>query len=231
MRFTYEDLIRGCKAYVQNEQRDYLYLDATLDIERHWGEPEVFNDTLWRFLKSWNKAFYNRYPITNPGLLPPWIRKHSAKLSDLREKNLIYIDWSGGLFRPDTETLIWGLLDALVGRNSSGVGYSPVAAGKVLNLLAPAMFPLWDQGIKKAYGYSRTGLSGTRDYLPFIGKMQDCCRDLVGQYKAGHGLLNAETAESDLINECLKASGATYHKTLLKLVDEYNYAKFTKHWI
>jgi hypothetical protein len=77
---------------------------------------------------------------------------------------------------------------------------SPVAVSKGLHLFAPAFFPLWDDKIAKAYNCHY-------QYLPFLRKM----KDLVG-----------------LLSPHITTSGS--NKTILKLIDEYNYAKFTKEW-
>lgn len=78
---------------------------------------------------------------------------------------------------------------------------SPVAVAKALHLLAPTFFPLWDDKIARAYNCHYT-------YVPFMQKMKD--------------LVEILTPDIDLQNT---------DKTLLKLIDEYNYAKFTKAWV
>lgn len=78
---------------------------------------------------------------------------------------------------------------------------SPVAVAKALHLLAPAFFPLWDDKIAREYDCRY-------QYISFIQKMK--------------GLVEILTPEIDLQNS---------EKTLLKLIDEYNYARFTKGWI
>ncbi|HEY3290255.1 MAG TPA: hypothetical protein VGK87_09025 [Anaerolineae bacterium] len=78
---------------------------------------------------------------------------------------------------------------------------SPVAVAKALHLLAPAFYPLWDDKIAKAYGCHYK-------YIPYMQKMRN--------------LVNLLTPEVDV-----QSTG----KTLLKLIDEYNYAKFTKAWV
>ena len=78
---------------------------------------------------------------------------------------------------------------------------SPVAVAKALHLLAPAFFPLWDDKIAKAYNCHY-------QYIPFIQKMKT--------------LTELLAPEVDI-----ESTG----KTLLKLIDEYNYAKFTKQWV
>lgn len=78
---------------------------------------------------------------------------------------------------------------------------SPVAVAKALHLLAPGFFPLWDDKIAKAYKCHYK-------YISFIQEIQS-----LAQILAPH----VDTASTG--------------KTLLKLIDEYNYAKFTKAWI
>lgn len=78
---------------------------------------------------------------------------------------------------------------------------SPVAVAKALHLLAPAFFPLWDDRIARVYNCRY-------QYIPFMQKMQE-----LAQILAPH------------------VDGRNTGKTLLKLIDEYNYAKFTKAWI
>jgi hypothetical protein len=78
---------------------------------------------------------------------------------------------------------------------------SPVAVVKTLHLLAPAFFPLWDARIAKKYGCQY-------DYIPFIRKMKD--------------IVVVLTPMVDISIE---------GRTLLKMIDEYNYVKYTKEWI
>jgi hypothetical protein len=84
---------------------------------------------------------------------------------------------------------------------------SPVAVAKALHLLSPDFFPLWDQKIALTYkcGYSR---DLEAKYLCFVRKAK-------------------EIAEKLQTSVDPKAMG----KTLLKLVDEFNYAKYTQGWI
>lgn len=78
---------------------------------------------------------------------------------------------------------------------------SPVAVAKALHLLAPGFFPLWDDKIAKAYACHYY-------YIPFMQEMQRLAQILAPEVDT-------------------ESTG----KTLLKLIDEYNYAKFTKQWV
>jgi hypothetical protein len=82
---------------------------------------------------------------------------------------------------------------------------SPVSVAKSLHLLAPSFFPIWDDKIARAYHcyYSKDPAG---KYLKFsrIAKQQ------------------VEQLKIEVINP---------KKPILKLLDEYNYSKYTKKWI
>lgn len=82
---------------------------------------------------------------------------------------------------------------------------SPVSVSKALHLLAPGFFPLWDDKISRAYGcyYSE---NPARKYILFCKYTKTI---------------------ADKVKECTIRSD----RTLIKLIDEYNYSKYTKKWI
>ena len=109
-------------------------------------------------------------------------------------------------YTPADDATITGLYDEFLSALRIAEGKcqgrrSPVAVAKALHLLAPAFFPLWDDKIAKAYGC-------WYEYIPFLRKMVDLAR-LVGP---GLALIDPG-------------------KTVLKVIDEYNYAKYTKGWV
>jgi len=82
---------------------------------------------------------------------------------------------------------------------------SPVAVAKALHLLAPNFFPLWDKEIARAYGCNYNN-NPAKKYISFCKKIRSLA-EKVQNYKKHPD------------------------KTLLKLIDEYNYSKYTKKWI
>ena len=232
MRFTYEDLVRGCTAFVEKEDDDNYYRRAARAIEEHHGQPEAMKGAISELLNVWHRGFY-RFGDFSRQALQNCIAVNLPKLSEFRALNLRDIDLADKQLEGETKEVFRGFLDALAGKNRKFVRQSPVAVAKALNLLAPALFPLWDQWISMEYScwWGKDTDCSYLEYFHFMGVMQHCCQDLVEEYQTGNKLLDAPTAESMLINDCLNASGAVYSKTLLKLVDEYNYAKYTKHWI
>ena len=109
-------------------------------------------------------------------------------------------------YTPDDDNVINRLykefLEALQIADGKAKGRrSPVAVAKALHLLAPAFFPLWDDKIARAYDCHY-------QYSPFMQKMKTL---------------------TEVLEPAVDLQGTG--KTLLKLIDEYNYAKFTKQWI
>ncbi|HUU17852.1 MAG TPA: hypothetical protein VMW72_11925 [Sedimentisphaerales bacterium] len=103
---------------------------------------------------------------------------------------------------PTIKRLFLAFLDAL----RTERGKSPVAVAKALHLLAPDFLPIWDDKIARAYG-CHYNPHPDQKYMVFAYEMQCLSRQLQEHVPPG----------------C--------DRTFLKLIDEYNYAKYTKHWI
>ena len=72
----------------------------------------------------------------------------------------------------------------------------------------PCLFPLWDFEIAKAFGCSY-GQQPASQYLAFVRKTKYLAEQLTAQ---GIAFGDAD-------------------RTSLKVLDEYNYARYTKHWV
>jgi len=104
---------------------------------------------------------------------------------------------------PTIRDLFWAFTRALRG-GKGGTAESTVATAKVLHLLVPGFLPLWDNAIAGAYGHV---LMWADDYLAFCRQMKE--------------LAEAVAHYVDAPDEC----------TLLKRIDEFNYAVYTAHWL
>jgi len=122
-------------------------------------------------------------------------------LSHLRSRDILS-------FTEDDHTVISKLftdyLDAL--KRVDDGRKSPVSVAKALSLFAPGILPIWDSIIATSYGCVYVG-TGIREYLTFCAKMK----------------IFAENAQHCITSED--------DRPLLKRIDEYNYSKYTKHWI
>jgi len=102
---------------------------------------------------------------------------------------------------------------------------SAVASSKVLHILAPKFFVMWDTAIRAGYGlgvtYDKAEVKNI--YYLFLERVQCELRKAIQSYADDYSI-NSVEASSALI-KVLSADG---RKTLAKIVDEYNFVKFTR---
>jgi hypothetical protein len=192
----------GSKAFRSYEKRDAMYKVATFLVDHYWGKPKEMADALGVLLLTWNNALY-RYGIFDFFALEATLRENMDTLKEFRARDILSF---GEEDKKRILVVFTAFLDALKIADGKKKGVrSPVAVAKALHLLAPEFFPLWDDKIAKAYGcyYSK---DPSAKYLMFIQQSKDIAVAIWGKIQSG------ET-------------------TLLKVIDEYNYAKFTKRWI
>ena len=198
-----EEFLRGIKEYERREQREAVYKIAALVVARFWGEHSLVADAVTALLVSWNQAFY-RYGMFDIARLERSIRDNFEAIEDFRAKDISTL--VHGEDKDWVQLLFYEFLEALqIAAGSSGGRKSPVSASKALHLMAPTFFPIWDRKIAPAYGCAYASNPGDA-YWKF-------CRVTRDVAKATRGYT------------------ARTNKTLVKLIDEYNYSKFAKGWI
>jgi hypothetical protein len=150
----------------------------------------------------WNHPFYRNGPF-DYDLLEQCIAKNQAVLDTYRHRSILTHSLDD---ESRIRSLFQAFLDALrICEGKCKGRASPVGVGKALHLLAPGFFPLWDEKIAQAYDcYYDDDAAG--QYMTFLSKTKAMAEVLAPQVNVGG-------------------------KTLLKLIDEYNYAKWTKGWI
>jgi len=201
-----KELERGYRAFQQHEHRDSMYKVATFLVEHFLGNPSEMADGLGVLLLTWNQAHF-RYGSFDFDELERCIASNLDLLAGYRKRNILS-------YSPDDDQAITALFQQFllalrICEGSKTGARSPVAVAKALHLLAPDFFPLWDDKIARVYecNYSNSS-QPAKKYLTFMGKMKQIAQALQESVNA-------------------KETG----KTLLKLIDEYNYAKYTKDWV
>jgi hypothetical protein len=197
-----EELLKGCEEFERHERRDAMYKVATFLVSHFWGQPADVADGLGVLLLTWNQAFY-RYGFFDFDQLERCIADNLQTIESFRSRDILSLSSSD---EHNIKHLFAEFLEALQITTGGARGKkSPVAVAKALHLLAPNFFPLWDEKIAKAYGcyYSR---NPAEKYVSFCETTRSIA-GTVGNY----------IDRSD--------------KTLVKLIDEYNYSKYTKKWI
>lgn len=202
-QITLEALERARKIFKRREDRGPMYRVARVLLRKWWGQFGNMADALSVLLLTWNNAFY-RYGGFDRRRLQKWLRTNWGKVQRYRRRKI------GSLTDQDAHevrSMFRTLNEALQIRSGKKRGTkSPVATVKALHLLAPEFFPLWDKKIALAYGcdYSR---NPARAYSKF-------CKQI--RHVASGIRLGGSRSESG--------------KSVLKLLDEYNYVRYTKRW-
>jgi hypothetical protein len=202
---TPEEFKRGYTAFREKERRDAMYKTATFLVQHFWGNPAEIADGLGVLLLTWNNA-HHRYGSFDFQLLENMITSNRALLQSFRNRDISSYTAEDD---PSITALFNEMLKALriCEGKKKGAG-SPVGVAKALHLLAPAYFPLWDLKIARAYGCNYSEQPASK-YLIFLRKMKEL--------------------RATLIEE-----GVTFNepgRRALKVLDEYNYARFTKKWV
>ncbi len=195
---------QGYEEFQRREKRDAMYKVASFLTAHFWGKPAEMADSLGVLLLTWNQALY-RYGSFDFDRLEQCIASNLPLLEKYRSRSILEYSPSDD---NDIAYLFREFLIALEISDGSKAGtQSPVATAKALHLLASNYFPLWDDKIARAYG-CHYAYNPTAKYLAFLRLCQQMANALQSV-----------------------VSGQGMDKTLLKLIDEYNYAKYTKGWI
>jgi hypothetical protein len=220
----YKDLLNGCAAFVRNEPRDAIYNVATWVVVESWGNPQRMADGLGVLLLTWNQAFY-RYGSFDFGALERFLQTNLPSLSRFRGRLIDSFDVADD---PEVGRLYEGLLEVL--RRSRDGTKSPVATAKALHVIEPEFFALWDRSIAQAYGclWSKPDTS-VQSYLKFQRATKGVCSRML------ESVTPDSAADLDVARQRLQDADTVHadyrRRTLVKMVDEYNYAKFTGKWI
>jgi hypothetical protein len=202
MTIEIDEFLRGCQEFQKREHRDAMYKTATFIVSHFWGKPADMADGMGVLLLTWNQAFY-RYGSFEFDKLEQAIHNNESIIQTYHNRNI-------SSFQKEDEIKVKKLFDEFLEALQIGNGKkkgtkSPVAVAKALHLLGPEFFSLWDDKIARAYDCYYNN-SPAEKYISFSYKIQAIASQIAKQISTGN-------------------------KTLLKLIDEYNYAKYTKQWI
>ena len=176
---------------------------ATFLVKRFWGNASKMTDALGILLLTWNQALY-RYGSFDFQRLEYAIKKNRRSLKGYQKRNILSYTEADD---PTIKSVFKHFLSALrVRKRGKKVKRSPVAVAKALHLLAPRFFPLWDFAIANKYR-CRYAVQPDDKYVAFMLEIKKFAKAM--QPHVGH-----------------RRSG----KSLVKLIDEYNYARYTKDW-
>lgn len=198
-----EDFRAGYESFRGHDPRDAMYKVATFLVSHFFGNFREMSNGLGVLLLTWNQGYY-RYGGLSFDELEECLQNNWDTIKFFRNKEVLSLSESD---RGRVKDLFDKFLIALQRIDNKGSDTrSPVAVAKALHLLAPGFFPLWDHEIALAYrcNYSKKPAD---KYLLFCDKMKT----------VAEAVKNYDNIPKDV--------------TILKLIDEYNFAKYTKNWV
>ncbi len=191
------------------------YMDSR--DEAAWYSDAGPNDTeikaLFQFLNQW-ASHYASGADARAGFKRAYLQVLPT-LRALQGLTLLDTAFGGGIVQGlcVSEDVV-SIFETLAG---SGSRYASTATSKILHTLNPSLFVMWDSAIRGGYAVDR----GSDDYASrFLPRVQGEAKEAVDSY-IDDSLADPAVAAQDLERLC----GG--RRTLAKLVDEYNYCKFT----
>ncbi|MEM3986371.1 MAG: hypothetical protein QXR39_06350 [Candidatus Methanomethylicia archaeon] len=192
--------------------------DLGIKVIDRYPDPDVWCYAVTMLLASWNIEYYKEHYGEEDAvsifvrhvndLLPVLerfkdtiLRFKSLKLDEIEEYEL-----------ENLKPKILELYDDI----SEIVGYT--GASKVLHMLAPSFFVMWDSAIRSHPSYNLS--TSAEDYFKFLKMMRNEAIEAVNSYLKDYGLSNYSEARKELEK--------VLERPLLKVLDEYNWLTITR---
>jgi len=197
-----EEIKKGILEYEKHIPKDQIYKLATHIVDEFWGKYDEMSIGLGILLMTWNKSLYIEGKVDFDNL-ENCIERNFTLIENFRERNISSLDSKDD---EEIKKLFMDFYQVLRTLITEGrIKRSPAAVSRILNLLAPDFFPLWNKKIAEGYKFNYEN-NPEENYLKFCYLNKELVAVLEGKFD-------------------------TSKKNILKRIDEYNYSKFTKRWI
>lgn len=214
MAIEIEDFVRKVQAYQNSEyalEDSYHRILNRLDIWNNLGEIDNSKTRyISEFLNRWKCRL--RYDCTSS--LAKTLRECSGSLSKFKNHRLEDVSLDSLVADLDAIKDVFRTI-ASVRTGTRTVGAT--ATSKILHLVNPRFFMMSDRNIRHGYGYSDSEVG----YAKFMRHTKMFADALIREYSLARNI-PMNSVFSSLVSEC--RSSAT---TIPKLLDEYNWAKFS----
>jgi hypothetical protein len=214
-------LIEGCDLYRQLEPRDYVYVDY---MRKRGGDglppPDEFDESRAQDLIDFINSWATRSPMKAIELQEAYRCAHSSlsRLAVVRlESARLEETLDGDQTVADAAAEVFDIV-ANCGSRTESTG-----ASKILHVLLPHFFVMWDMRIAGGYGLCREATQprpAGREYaFTFLPRVLKELEEAIVTY-AKENLRNRQEAAA-----ALEEQGGM--RPLPKLLDEFDYAKYT----
>jgi hypothetical protein len=215
----WRDLVLGSRIYEDHEPADRFYYEYQIEHQAaSWisrdGPSEGEVARLVLFLNQW----WTHYPsgATSQAALRQAFLEAKAMLTPMLRLSIVDADFEAdilpGISLAMATTVVFSYI-ATCGPRTETTGTS-----KMLHMLNPRFFVMWDAAIRRGYKVRRaTGEEYASNFLPL---MQRELQEAITSFAEDN---QATPNRPDIQLEALRAP-----RTLAKMIDEYNYMKYTK---
>ena len=204
-------LIEGSRLYREKEPLDQLYFSFE-------ELPDCTDEAVARRLIDFINSWSTRTPMT-PIQLRNACTSQSALLNALSERTIETLDLDSELHNGYSVcAAITEVFDAIA---NCGPRRESTGASKILHALLPQLFVMWDLGIAGGYGLggSQPRRDGHDYAFTFLRRVMNEMEEAIATYAD-----EFDCERRDAIRGLVARGG---DRTLAKLLDEYNFAKYT----
>lgn len=216
----YQEIRERCRMYHQNDSKyDAAYASYMLyrnKTQTKWDNPHSLDyeeiERLVRFLRQWECFRFKKTDDITPLLLNN-MKSEVPLLNTLQSKTLLDVN-----FDEDAKQVIAKCFNGIAQIQN----YESVATSKALHVAVnPDLFVMWDRAIQSEYLMeTNNGRTYAREFLPW---MQEIANQAVDEVMTKESRSRAAAIKS-FTDNCEKKN------SLAKIIDEYNFAKYTAKW-
>jgi hypothetical protein len=210
-----------CKKYHEKEQRDIAYVVSRNVISKDPSNINFILASAKLIIITWNAAGFQRLKKEIKDNLENDILEAYTKtrldLEKLKGKRLENLNLNGDELKETIKKIFQEF--------SSKKSIGPTGASKILHVLNPYLFMMWDRKIREAYHKLRAKnheLGGPDCYLEFLKQSQEIIKTIL-----------SKRSEDDIWNDHLTfidkdfMAAFSFKESMLKMLDECNYIRFT----
>jgi len=223
INIDFEDLIKANEIFESGTSWDTDYF-RTIERRDIWDDLKNLNENnvrniILKFLNNWKcRISYSRtHEILEV------LKRIDNLFTCLKDEDIVSITFDKFVIVDEQKLQIKEVIKKIY-EDLSPVTSPPVgkaghtATSKIMHMVNPELFVMWDKKIRDNYGC----YGSSEGYVNFLQKMQGMIKELIKNYSQTHNI-REEEAKEEIRKKCHDLK-----KTLAKLIDQYNYLKFTR---